>query len=348
MYCRIHHLAILLIVLFSAPVFAASDAKSNPEIGLHPAVDHREGGETIADAIPILGTWNWSDTGATCDNLDDYDEACPYSGSTSPDVVYSFQYYGCQFIAFDLYGSTYDTKIFAYDEQMNLLACNDDYYPDYTSRLEYFSNYSGTMYIVVDGYGGDCGEYQIALEVFSPPPPYAVSCPAGALLEDEPMPVDGYVDQFNGGCDGAPAAFQVLTLAPGETELDFCGVLGWYETESVAHRDSDWFQVVATGDEITWTVDAQLSGTECLSAGPIDCSSPWEAQQEMSVGSGMVETMVIPTSPGNLVTLWIRPHLMEAPICEIDPYEYVFHLSGVSGTVAVDSETWGMIKTMYR
>jgi hypothetical protein len=46
-----------------------------------------EGGETIDDATPIAGL-PYTDTGDTSDNVNDYDEVCPFSGSTAPDVVY--------------------------------------------------------------------------------------------------------------------------------------------------------------------------------------------------------------------------------------------------------------------
>lgn len=109
----------------------------------------------------------FTDTGATCDNIDDYDEVCPHSGSTSPDVVYSFEIYSYQLITFDLCGSSYDTKIYIYDEDLNLLACNDDYYFDsncgfYTSYVEFWwEEPAATIYIVIDGYGGDCDEYTL-------------------------------------------------------------------------------------------------------------------------------------------------------------------------------------------
>jgi len=144
---------------------APGDPSDKPDshIGTNPARDGREGGETIADAIFIPEPW-FQDTGATCDNIDDYDEICPYPGSTSPDVVYSLEYYGCVYLAVDLYGSSYDTKVYIYDDQMNVLACNDDYYSDFTSRVELYGDYTGIIYIVVDGYGGDCGEYVMFVE----------------------------------------------------------------------------------------------------------------------------------------------------------------------------------------
>ncbi len=342
--------AMAALTLINAAALATPDVKSNSHVGLNAASDSREGGETIADAIPIPpGVWNWADSGATCDNLDDYDEICPFSGSTSPDVVYSYQYDGCKYITFDLYGSFYDTKIYIYDEQLNLLACNDDYYWDYTSCIDFFSDYSGLLYIVIDGYGGDCGLYMIVLyEMAGPPPPHYVECPTNAQLENEPPPADGYVDQFNGGCDAETPVFQQLFGGQGDLELDFCGELGWFTTDDVAMRDTDWFQVVADGQEILWTVDSQYYGTLCRRSGAVDCSEPVVILEEMVVGSGLVETMTIPTFPGEIITLWILPNQIEEPICFINPFEYVFHLSGVSGTVDVQPETWDGVKSLYR
>ena len=47
----------------------------------------RQGGDTIETAIPI-DPWGGPYLGTTTGYTDDYDEACPYEGSTSPDVVY--------------------------------------------------------------------------------------------------------------------------------------------------------------------------------------------------------------------------------------------------------------------
>ncbi|MBT8495235.1 MAG: PPC domain-containing protein, partial [Deltaproteobacteria bacterium] len=55
-----------------------------------------------------------------------------------------------------------------------------------------------TYYIVVDGYGDDCGEYTLNVEIFTP---CVLDCPEGGVPEGEPPCVDGYIDQFNGGCN---------------------------------------------------------------------------------------------------------------------------------------------------
>jgi hypothetical protein len=112
----------------------------------------------MGTAVPITAL-PFSDTGATCDNLDDWDEVCPYTGSTSADVWYSYTPAADMMVSVDLWGSFYDTKTYILDAGYNVIACNDDFYSDWTSLIEAAQLYSGnTYYIVVDGYGGDCGD----------------------------------------------------------------------------------------------------------------------------------------------------------------------------------------------
>ncbi len=58
------------------------DAHVDPQEGDNP----RQGGDTIADATPIDGV-PFSDSGTTAGYNNDYDEECPYGGSTAPDAV---------------------------------------------------------------------------------------------------------------------------------------------------------------------------------------------------------------------------------------------------------------------
>ncbi len=121
------YLLFSLDCVFAAPLYSPSDpTKPTTHLRTNEAYDSREGGETIEDAIEI--ELPFYDTGMTCDNVDDYDEACPYANSTSPDVVYTFVSSEMTDVKIDLCGSLYDTKVYLYDEFMNLIACNDDYY----------------------------------------------------------------------------------------------------------------------------------------------------------------------------------------------------------------------------
>jgi hypothetical protein len=54
--------------------------KTDAHVLTRPAAD-RQGGETVLDAT-VIPSLPYADTGATCDNLDDYDEAWIWVGPT--------------------------------------------------------------------------------------------------------------------------------------------------------------------------------------------------------------------------------------------------------------------------
>jgi hypothetical protein len=219
----------------------------------------QEGGETCASATAI-SSLPYTATGYTCDNVDDYEESgvfsCPYT-STSPDVVYSYTPSVDTIINIDMYGSSYDTKIWVYEDNCqsaNLVACNDDYYPDYVSAIFGLPVSSGhTYYIVVDGYGGDCGDYLINVSYYVP---CNVVCPPNGIPEGEPNCYDDYVDNYNAGCNvGPPYNFQNVNC--GDT---ICGTSGTYLVGgSSNYRDTDWYRVVlGSPTTLSWKVVAEF------------------------------------------------------------------------------------------
>jgi len=135
----------------------------------------RAGGEDIATAV-VISALPFNDTGNTCGNLDDYDEVCPYDGSTSPDVVYVYSPSINEVVDITLCnGSGYDTKLFVYENSHTPgipFACNDDTCPGNVSALPGLNLTGGnSYYLVVDGYGGGCGDYVIDVTAQVPPPP---------------------------------------------------------------------------------------------------------------------------------------------------------------------------------
>ena len=126
-------------------------------------------------------------TGTTVGFTNDYDAVCPYSGSTSPDVVYKLVLAdSVNGLIIDLCESYYDSKVYLYLEDSlatgdtTNVACNDDFCSashgqSFTSYIELghqlFGGVSaGTYYIVLDGYGGASGEYVMDIKIMSPPP----------------------------------------------------------------------------------------------------------------------------------------------------------------------------------
>jgi len=130
--------------------------------------DSRQGGEDIASAISIASL-PYIGSGTTADYNNDYDEACTFTGSTAPDVVYSYTPAAPELVTIDLCGSSYDTKVYIYEnDETTAIACNDDFYASgdpcgsYVSALFDISLTPGnTYYIVVDGYGTNSGDYDI-------------------------------------------------------------------------------------------------------------------------------------------------------------------------------------------
>jgi hypothetical protein len=206
----------------------------------------RQGGETIATAtaIPSLP---YSDSGTTDGYVNDYDEVCPYTGSTSPDVVYAYTPAGNQVINIDLCLSSYDTKLYVYENAHTPgapYACNDDFHfaapcYAYSSKIEFLNVTGGnTYYIVVDGYGGSSGAYVLDVTAVDDCPP--VDCVGTPEVEP------------NDGPNGDPIAYGSVDC--GET---ICGDF-WADGGT---RDTDWYELLLIEDSIV-SID--------LSAGPYD------------------------------------------------------------------------------
>lgn len=132
----------------------------------------RQGGEDVGTAV-VIGGFPFTDNGTTSGYTDDYDEACPFTGSTSPDVVYSYTPTEPLLVTLDLCDSDYDTKLYVYENTVgNNIACNDDGCPGFRSILyDVPMNPGNTYYIIVDGYGGANGDYILHADGVPPPPP---------------------------------------------------------------------------------------------------------------------------------------------------------------------------------
>ena len=304
----------------------------------------RQGGDTIADATPIADI-PFTDSGTTAEYIDDYDEACPYSGSTSPDVVYSFTAGGNGLISIDLCGSAYDTKIFVYDEGLDLVACNDDFYFDdvcgvYVSKLETVVLFGEVIYyIVIDGYGGDFGDYE--LDVYGLTDCY-VECPDGAALEGEPEIMDGYVDWYNGGCgtDQQNVLDYIQVVQDGE----FCAVSGWYDD---GFRDTDWFSITLTSyGSVVWECDAEQPTYMFELLNAPDCANV-EVGQIATAGPCLPASLTLFGEPDGEVYFWAGPTNYYPPSGFIGhEYDYINHFD--INVIATEDATWSQLKAMYR
>ncbi len=333
--------AMLALVLPAAAFDLGAQAPAKPAAGYQaPPADPdviRQGGDTVIDALylPIPAT---NVVGTTIGYSDDYDEICPYDGSTSPDVVYRLAPQWPVAVDIDMLGSAYDTKIYVYDAAYELVACNDDFYPDYVSKIEgVFLEGGVKYYLVIDGYGGDSGEYLLNIPIYVP---CELDCPAGFPLEGEPPLVDGYVDQYNGGCNsqeyGAP--FQDLNWG-------LCGRAGWFiGPDGGNSRDTDWFlmTVPPSGFLEIWG-DAEYP-TYMFELGPQDCGNAGVIQSVI-IGPCSEGSMTIVGAPYSTVWFWVGSTTFEGPV---DEYDYLIDTSVYAPPVATEPDTWTNVRGLFR
>jgi hypothetical protein len=353
------HLITLVLIITLVGSAAAIDlgssrpeSKNNNHIGMNPGTpDGREGGEDMGSAF-VINALPFNDTGNTTDNLNDYDASCPYTGSTSPDVVYSYTPSSDEFITVDLCGSGYDTKTYIMDAETNVIACNDDHYMDdicgmYVSLIENAELFAGVEYfIVIDGYGGDSGDYILNINYIHIPEPCSIFC--DFVPEGEPTLGPNYDDVYNSGCGGPGLPFQELQ-ADGNGELIFCGISGWFDYDGADYRDTDWFiAIIGEGGTVEWFLDAEYEIYGML-LGPHDCAEVGVIDYFMA-GPCMPNTMIIEGDPGDVLWLWVGPTEFAAPYgFEGYEYNYMSTFNGLLPPVtASESVSFGGIKSLYR
>jgi len=298
----------------------------------------RQGGDTILSAVPIVIPplpGQVALNGTTSGYVNDYDAVCPYSGSTAPDVVYTFTPSMNMAITVEMYGAAYDTKIYIWDQNLSLVACNDDFYSDYTSRLEDIPVTGGEQYfLVIDGYGGDAGVYTGLFEKFVP---CDLEWPADAALEGEPPIVDGYVDDWNGGCNTPPEyPFQTITSPI------FGGKSGYYlSSTGQSSRDTDWFQIsIPDGGVLEIIIDAE-EPTYLVDLGVHDCAQPVSTQIE-PCGPCAIATMTV-VGPAGYV-----PWIIVFPQTFWDGATYEFdYVLWLNLQVAVEPHSWTAVKRLF-
>jgi hypothetical protein len=229
-----------------------------------------------------------------------------------------------------------------YDENLNLVSCNDDFYFDdvcgvYVSKLEGVAVTAGVQYfVIIDGYGGDAGEYVINITEFEP---CVIDCPPGATLEGEPPLQLDYVDDHNGGCNNlANPVFQPIT------DMMFCGVSGFYLNQGAGYRDTDWFTLeIPEGGVLEIVGDAELLSW-MFELGPQDCGAVGVVQQ-VGIGPCAEGTMTITGNAGDEVWFWVGPQTFASPDgSDVYEFDYVLITNLVTAT---ENHTLTGVKALF-
>jgi hypothetical protein len=299
------------------------------------------GGDTFGSAT-VIPSLPYFDGGSTCAFANDYYPECAFQGnSAAPDVVYKYTPQASTCVDIALCGSSFDTVLHVYDgAQGALVACDDDGCAA-QSRIQNLHLSAGIpYYIVVDGWGTDCGNYSLAVR--SCTGPCEVTC-VGGTPEGEPACFDGYTDQFNGGCNATPPAFQPLTC--NDAGVTVCGHYGTYLGATGRQlRDTDWYEITLTGPTlleccVVGEVPTQLAvlGASCnpvtVLCGSVfgEACAPMCCQVQLTAGQYRV---------------FVAPSIYSGYPCDSD-YELTIH-GYQCPTVGVEPAHWGTVKRLFR
>ncbi len=346
--------AVALIAVLAAPAPAVTPSARAPEkpggVAVSPPCGDRVEGDTIEECWTIAAL-PFTDANTTCGFSDDYDEVCPYYGSTSPDVVYAFEPPYDMCVSISLCNSYYDTKVFVYEDELtpgSPYVCNDDNYEcvdppvNYTSWLEEVVMLAGhTYYIVVDGYGGDCGDYVLAMDEIECTPPCDVVC--SGIPEGEPVCYDGYEDHYNGGCNSDPNIFSIVFSSP--DPITYCGESGVYEySNGATYRDTDWYMFSVWGEPVSFsiTVEAEFG----VLFGFVDglCDNP--SFVSYSTTPECTPHTITEELPYGTYAIFVSTDSWDPEYeCGI---EYSLTIEGYSPFVPVDALSWGRVKALYQ
>ena len=348
-------LAFVALLALAGPAVASDWGAADPRpakpadnsVYLPPDVP-RQGGDTILTAVPITLFDGAQYTGTTAGYVNDYDEACPYTGSTAPDVVYSATPAVTTAWVFDLCYSQYDTKIYVYDVNLNLIGCNDDAYWAapcfvYSSKLTATLNAGIEYYIVIDGYGAANGAYALAINEYFP---CELECPAGdnVMHENEPPLINGYEDAHNGGCASSDFGYPFQTLECST----ICGTTGFFlSNDGSQYRDTDWFYVEIpaggvleiTGDAEYITATYELTGT---------CAGGVSVVQSMEIGPCSEGTITITGTAGTQVMFWVGASWNQEVLSNPMEWDWILYTNLPPCVIATENETWSGVKSLFR
>jgi len=360
-------LLLLSLVVFAGAAVAWERAETGNSLSSQQILDRKDAratgsptpgartqGDDIANPFLIPGI-PYRDEGNSCDFNDDYVEYCPWQDPIhmGPDVVYAYTPASDIIVNVSLCESQFDTKVYIYENSWTAgspYACNDDAcsnaYTEYASKLQGIMLYSGnTYYIVVDGYGFSCGDYVIDITEWSD---CVIDCPAGALIEDEPVCQDDYEDDANGGCNSSPEVFDPIACSADPIEL--CGTSGAYVVNDpfwgpINYRDTDWYEITLTETRtITYRAVAQFTVLIFLLDGNDGCDNPDYILDSDSAAPCEEAMISITLSPGTY-WLWVGPFYYTEVPCGA---EYRITIEGLECPTHTENSSWGKIKELFR
>lgn len=185
--------------------------------------------------------------------LDSTVPVCGFSLISSPGVWYRVVGNGRTITASLCSGTVFDTKLSVFCGSCTDLVCvaNNDDDCGIQSRVSWCSENGRTYWILVHGFAGSLGDFQLIVGSNAVTCSTAVSCetcsltcPIGSIQETETCGGD-----TNGGCNVSPVAVQ-----PIQCGQRVCGTM--FNTGYI--RDTDWYQFnISLPSVVTWSVQSE-------------------------------------------------------------------------------------------
>jgi hypothetical protein len=170
--------------------------------------------------------------------------------------------------------------------------------------------------------------------------PVSLTCPAGSIAEGEPDCFDGYIDNFNGGCNSTPNIFSLL---PNGCNQTICGKSGLYNTGS--NRDTDWYQFTTTDSTEIYVegiaeFDLQIGIIDGNAGCPVGSFLTYTSSLEGQTGSF---SYVI--GPGTW-WIWAGPASFSGWVCGSDYILTIKTIEDVPAPVATENPACGLSTTL--
>jgi len=195
----------------------------------------------------------------------DSKNTCGYANEVaglSNDVIYSFVLGATQEVTMSLCtGTSYDSYIYLYDAAYSLIGENDDACSGNSSSLTQ-TLIAGTYYLVVEGYGSNCGTYTLDL-----------------FVEDAeaPVPALGVLPDINGPCSVNPVSPTAIDLCDGviigvtSEPIPFVqtGIVTWSYTDLHGNVSTQTQNVII--DDAEAPVITSCATDVTVNADPSDC-----------------------------------------------------------------------------
>jgi hypothetical protein len=309
-------------------------AHPSPGVALAP-------GENFTNPIPIPSV-PFAASGNTCSYLNDITGPC---GGAGPEIVYSFTPTVDMCVSISLCDpfSDYDSIIDVFvGSGPAFVACNDDFCGLQSEISSLNLTAGNTYYIVVDGFGGDCGNYTLSINPC--PPPCVVPCPSGSYPEGEPVCFDNYNDTFNAGCNSTPESYSNLPCTG--VPISICGTYGTFLNEATGQdfRDTDWYKVTLV---VPTTLNATAVGEATTDLAIVDLNAGCAGLTAPCFNTGFACQTVscsVPLPAGTYAIFVATDDFVGVPCGS----KYTLTVWGQDCPTPTRRSSWGDMKLRYR